>query len=89
MLVVMFVCLIAAGSVFISGVFVAVVHAHHQEYRGEKMPVRRRGLAGSASVLRFPVGLPGMKAIFYEEHGSTDVLQYGEFDDPEMLFPDT
>jgi len=24
-----------------------------------------------------------MKAIFYEEHGSTDVLQYDEFDDPE------
>jgi NADPH:quinone reductase-like Zn-dependent oxidoreductase len=25
-----------------------------------------------------------MKAIFYDEHGSTDVLQYGEFDDPEI-----
>ena len=25
-----------------------------------------------------------MKAIFYEEHGSTDVLQYDEFDDPEV-----
>ncbi|CAI50499.1 NADPH:quinone reductase [Natronomonas pharaonis DSM 2160] len=25
-----------------------------------------------------------MKAIFYEEHGSTDVLQYDDFDDPEI-----
>lgn len=25
-----------------------------------------------------------MQAIFYEEHGSADVLQYGEFDDPEI-----
>lgn len=25
-----------------------------------------------------------MKAIFFEEHGSADVLQYGEFDDPEI-----
>ena len=25
-----------------------------------------------------------MKAVFYEEHGSTDVLQYGEFPDPEI-----
>ena len=25
-----------------------------------------------------------MKAIFYEEHGSTDVLQYGDFEDPEI-----
>ncbi len=25
-----------------------------------------------------------MKAIFYDEHGSTDVLQYDEFDDPEI-----
>ncbi len=25
-----------------------------------------------------------MKAVFYEEHGSTDVLEYGEFPDPEV-----
>jgi NADPH2:quinone reductase len=25
-----------------------------------------------------------MKAVFYEEHGSSDVLQYGEFPDPEI-----
>jgi NADPH:quinone reductase-like Zn-dependent oxidoreductase len=75
------VLVVVAVPVVVFAVVVATGHGAYCGGRGVKSTVQ---FAFFASVLHRADGGRSMKAIYYEEHGSTDVLQYGEFSDPEI-----